>query len=223
MAEGEQMDEREWLACTDPGPLLEFFRERKISARKVRLFLCACCRRVWHLLTSHPAHAAMEAAEGFADGVVSGSELADISLNRWEAPVCVPGTSEQQAFHAVQAATRASHYDRFLAPLGALNHLRIADPDIQARAHLLRDIFGNPFRPFALDSSWRTPVVLALAQAAYDHRTLPAGTLEPERLAVLADALEESGCDNADILNHLRGPGPHFRGCHVIDLLLAKE
>jgi hypothetical protein len=65
--------------------------------------------------------------------------------------------------------------------------------------------------------------LVALAQAAYDQRELPAGTLDPTRLAVLADALEEAGCDQADLLSHLRDPGPHVRGCWVIDLLLGKE
>jgi hypothetical protein len=62
-----------------------------------------------------------------------------------------------------------------------------------------------------------------LARAAYNDRHLPAGTLDATRLAVLADALEEAGCDSADILGHLRGSGPHVRGCWVIDLLLRKE
>jgi hypothetical protein len=90
------------------------------------------------------------------------------------------------------------------------------------QAALFRDIFGNPFRPVAINPAWQTPTVLALAQAAYDDRILPAGTLEPARLAVLADALEEAGCENADILTHLRQPGVHVRGCWVTDLLLGK-
>jgi hypothetical protein len=65
--------------------------------------------------------------------------------------------------------------------------------------------------------------VLALAQATYDGRTLPAGTLEPDRLAVLADALEDAGCTDAAILGHLRGPGPHVRGCWALDLILGKS
>jgi hypothetical protein len=56
-----------------------------------------------------------------------------------------------------------------------------------------------------------------MAQAAYEHRDLPGGTLEPHRLAVLADALEEAGCDNPLILGHLRGPGTHWRGCWAVD------
>jgi hypothetical protein len=95
--------------------------------------------------------------------------------------------------------------------------------EIHAQTNLLRDIFGNPFRPVSLNPTWQTPTVGSLAHAAYDNRTLPAGTLEPNRLAVLADALEEAGCDNADTLNHLRQPGDHVRGCWAVDLLLGKK
>ena len=86
----------------------------------------------------------------------------------------------------------------------------------------VRDIFGNPFCPVSFDPAWRNSTVTALATAAYEERLLPSGHLEGDRLAILADALEDVGCDNADILSHLRGPGPHVRGCFVIDLLLGK-
>ena len=82
---------------------------------------------------------------------------------------------------------------------------------------------GNPFRPVTLAPGWQTPEVVALAQAAYDQRELPAGQLDPARLAVLADAVEEAGCADADPLGHLRGPGPHVRGCWAVDLLLGRE
>jgi len=96
--------------------------------------------------------------------------------------------------------------------------------EARSQCDLLRDTLGPfPFRPFLLSYAWRTPQVLALAQAAYDNRTLPAGTLEPARLAVLADALEEAGCNNPDLLGHLRGGGVHVRGCWVLDLLLGRE
>jgi hypothetical protein len=88
---------------------------------------------------------------------------------------------------------------------------------------LLREVFGNPFRPATITPAWRTPQVVALAQAAYEERELPAGTLDVTRLAVLADALEEVGCDPADLLSHLRGPGPHVRGCWAVDLILGKS
>jgi len=88
---------------------------------------------------------------------------------------------------------------------------------------LVRCLFGNPLMPVSLDPASRTPAVVSLAQAAYDERILPAGTLDPARLAVLADALEDAGCSDADLLSHLRGSGPHVRGCWVVDLLLEKE
>jgi hypothetical protein len=88
---------------------------------------------------------------------------------------------------------------------------------------LIRDIFGNPFRPVRLVPVWRTPAVMSLAQVAYDERLLPSGHLDTARLAVLADALEEAGYTEQAILDHLRAPGPHVRGCWAVDLLLGKE
>jgi len=81
----------------------------------------------------------------------------------------------------------------------------------------LRCIFGPlPFRSVAVESVWLTPTVKQLAQAIYDERAF-------DRLPILADALEDGGCTNADILSHCRGAGPHVLGCWVVDLLLGKE
>jgi hypothetical protein len=92
----------------------------------------------------------------------------------------------------------------------------------QAQAALLRDIVGNPFHPAAVQAAWLTPTVVALAQAAYEERELPSGHLGVARLAVLADALEEAGCSRSSVLAHLRGPGPHVRGCFAVDAVLRK-
>jgi hypothetical protein len=84
---------------------------------------------------------------------------------------------------------------------------------------LLRDIFGNPFRRPTVDPAWLAwsgRMVINLARAIYDaHRFTD--------LPVLADALEEAGCDDEAILAHCRGPGPHVRGCWVVDLILGNE
>jgi hypothetical protein len=93
-------------------------------------------------------------------------------------------------------------------------------PDVGAR--LVQEVFGNPFRPLTLDSAWLTPTVLSLVTATYDNRDLPSGTLQADRLAILADALEDTCCTEPAILGHLRGPGPHVRGCHVLDLILGR-
>jgi hypothetical protein len=90
------------------------------------------------------------------------------------------------------------------------------------QAVLVRDIFANPFRPVTLDPTWRTRSVLSLAQAAYEDIDLPGGTLDLARLAILADALEDAGCTDIDILAHCRGPGPHVRGCFALDLLVGR-
>jgi hypothetical protein len=93
--------------------------------------------------------------------------------------------------------------------------------EAETHARLLREVFGNPFRCVSVGPALLTPTVTSLAHAAYDNRTLPAGTLEPDRLAVFADALEEEGCTNAGVIDHLRSPGPHFRGCWAVDLCLG--
>jgi hypothetical protein len=87
------------------------------------------------------------------------------------------------------------------------------------RKALLRDVFGNPFRPEAIETSWLTwqnHTITKLAQSIYDDRSF-------EQLPILADALEEAGCANPLILDHCRQPGLHVRGCWVVDCLLGKE
>ncbi len=79
----------------------------------------------------------------------------------------------------------------------------------------MHEFFGNPFRPVALDPAWCTSTVVALARGIYDERAF-------DRMPILADALQDAGCDSADVLTHCRGPGPHARGCWVVDLVLGK-
>src|SRR6185369_8973858 len=84
---------------------------------------------------------------------------------------------------------------------------------------MLRCVFGNPFRSAAIDPAWlacNDRTIPKLAQTIYDERAF-------DSLPILADALEQAGCDNQDILAHCRGPGPHVRGCWVVDLMLGKE
>jgi hypothetical protein len=85
-----------------------------------------------------------------------------------------------------------------------------------AQCDLIRDVFGNPFRPVAVHYGWITATVVRLARGIYEGGAF-------DRLPILADALEEAGCDNAAVLAHCRGEGPHVRGCWVLDLLLGKS
>jgi hypothetical protein len=225
------MDEAEWTSDNDTRRMLRYLGTLSFPReRKYRLFLCACCRGSWHLLPDDVSRQAVLVAERFADGHAERAEMVALrrvglavgeNLDRavyslpWQADL-----RDRIAAHgiAVQATVRDPSESLRHSARG-LGSLLSAD----AYATLLRDLFGNPFRPVSLDPTWRTPPVTALAQAAYEERILPAGTLEPTRLAVLADALEEAGCDNADILGHLRSPGLHVRGCWPLDLLLGKE
>ena len=87
------------------------------------------------------------------------------------------------------------------------------------QAGISRDVFGNPFLSVTINPAWlgwNDSTVQKIAQAIYDERAF-------DRLPILADALEEAGCTNADILGHCRQPGEHVRGCWVVDLLLGKE
>ncbi|MBA4186884.1 MAG: hypothetical protein C0467_02580 [Planctomycetaceae bacterium] len=81
---------------------------------------------------------------------------------------------------------------------------------------LLRDIFGNPFQSVAFSPEWRTSTAVAIAQGMYESRDFGA-------MPILADALQDAGCDNDDVLTHCRGTGPHVRGCWVVDSVLGKS
>jgi hypothetical protein len=85
-----------------------------------------------------------------------------------------------------------------------------------AAAPLLRELMGNPFHPVAIDPSWLTSTVRLLAEGIYQEKAF-------DRMPILADALQDAGCDNDEVLNHCRGPEPHVRGCWVVDLVLGKE
>jgi len=228
VAEGEAMTEAEWLACDDPAPMLEDLQSR-VSRRRLRLFACACCRRIWHLLEDEGSWKAVEVAEQYADRLVSNKErAAAVALAGTLPAMLAAGPTIKLVFG--DALECSQHAASEVASAAARNpevpdtcRENAYEVEMRMQCRLFRCIFGNPFRPVSLDPTWRTPTVTALATAAYEERILPTGILEADRIAVLADALEDVGCDNAYILSHLRGPGPHVRGCWAIDLLLKKE
>jgi hypothetical protein len=89
-------------------------------------------------------------------------------------------------------------------------------PARHVQAAIVRDIFGNPFRPVAFDPRWRTADVLGLAHGIYDGRAF-------DRMPLLADALMDAGCADEQVIGHCRSEGPHVRGCWVVDLILSKD
>ena len=237
------MTEDEWLNCADPTPMLEFLRG-KASDRKLRLFIANYCRCNWHLFHDERCLNAIEVAELFSDGQIDYTELSQtyIEMSQILSESLRPAAGERwQSVRVTPTAIIANTCSRAVRPRITPRTVGLAaeglvmvladgirDEFLQAiegkvQVGFLRDIFGNLFRPVTINPDWLTPTVSSLAQAAYEERSLPSGELDPARLAVLSDALEEAGCDNSDILNHLRGSGPHVRGCWVLDLLLGKE
>jgi hypothetical protein len=245
------MTEHEWLACTDPKPMLRFLRGQA-SDRKLRLFAVGCCRRIWPLLPNERSRKGVEVAELYADGRTRLSAL----LGAYRESGDVPASDAARAANwATDAATNAHEAARLSADWATsaaarARIVRVAEeataaghalgnlwaPEVwegakgiesRPQALLLRDLFGPlPFRSITIAPSvltWNARTVQRLAEAAYEERQLPAGILDPARLAVLADAVEEAGCMDAELLGHLRGPGPHVRGCWVVDWLLGRK
>lgn len=214
------MTEPEWQVCTEPRRMLEFL-EVQVSGRKLRLFAIACCRRVLHAVPDPRNVHAVEIAERYADGLATAEEL--------------------QAAHAQASAVRQEWFSRIAPPLSrpirvaalmlpvavcAPRAWRAADytadwplsPDSSRRnCELLREVFGNPFRPAVCEAawlSWNGGAAVRIAERIYEECRF-------EDLPVLADVLEEAGCTSADLLAHCRGPGEHVRGCWAVDLILG--
>ncbi len=201
------MTPEEWDASGNPAAMLRAALTR-ISARKRRLFLVAAVRdaRRFHLLPAVADVCAL--AERVADG------LAD-------------DAARQVGFDAaLSPAWINSELPALLAPwdtAGAGNQsaqrvcyvLAQVDGDPARRLVWLREVVGNPFRWVRWEDEWLTPTVHTLAAEAYS-----AGRFDG--LPILADAVEDAGCDNPELLAHLRGRGPHCRGCWALDVILGK-
>lgn len=223
------MTEAKWLGCTDPNQMLRFLRG-KVSDRKFRLFACACCRLIWKDLTLKPVRMAIETAEQYADESETDQELERVhhkgisaftrSLHK-NAGKAVNDPAYATRMLRMGIAVNAAHAAPFkIKQLDGLSEDKLLK---QFSPDRLRCIIGNPFRPVTTSPEWITPTVLALAQAAYDNRSLPAGTLDNARLAVLADCVEDSGCTAAELLGHLQMAGQHYRGCWALDASLGKK
>jgi hypothetical protein len=239
------MTEQEWLAGTDPEMMLRFLAPMRqiqgtVSDRKLRLFAAACCRQIWSLITEDRCQRAVAVAESYADGQATADQLATARADARRAAGRTAGYSpslDAATAAAKESALKAARLAAYSAALALAQQAWDASqqaectirwmPAKAAQATLLREIVGDLFRPAFLDPAWLTwngGLIRQLAEAAYEKRQLPSGRLDPVRLAVLADALEEAGCTDMEILGHLRLPGAvHVRGCHIVDLLLAKE
>jgi hypothetical protein len=214
------MTEAEWLACADPRPMLGHLG--RVNPRKLRLLNCACCRRVWDLLTDERSRRAVEVAERFADGLADAEELRRAQPGAQAACRLAGNRPGPFAFRlfvaaclAAGAAARRPRFDPTMEFLRGAKD-RKDKTERTARAALCRDLFGNPFRPVAVDRRWLAGDALQLAAAIYAERRFG-------DLPVLADALEDAGCTDADLLAHCRRPAEHVHGCWALDLLLSKS
>ena len=217
------MTEEEWLGASKQRPMLEHLRRSgRATAREWRLLVCAALRdpKVWPHLVSRSSQRAVEVSEAFADGAATREDLTRVRKGAHTAAYLRQGRPKQR--YAAGLAHNLCWQDAQLLRDGAFSWLG-TDAKLLVSVALIREVIGNPFRATRLDTAWRMPTVVSLAQAAYDERALPTGHLDPVRVAVLADALEDAGCSNEAILSHLRSAGPHVRGCWALDLILGKS
>jgi hypothetical protein len=262
------MTEAKWLSWPDPYDLLEQCLICELTERRLRLFACACCRRLWDRLEDDRLRVAIAVAEQFADSQATPEELEDARkmaanflndyiLYYWADDELVAedtdpndlSTEERDAIemalerrsdadeeerrwavrHAAVAVVAASSRDGDdgKSYLHQTETVILETSQAQAnfvgwhaerhlQANLLRDIFGNPYRQPSLKSNWILPTVIDLARSIHSHRAY-------DRMAMLGDALEEAGCDNADVLSHCRSGTEHVRGCWVIDAILGRS
>jgi hypothetical protein len=196
------MTEAEWLVSEDPRAMLRVALTTATD-RKLRLFACASLEGAarW----GEVARQVIELGERLADGRATETEA---ELARLRAlPTLKTALTSIALWQPIRAVIAAVVADQISA-------LNAGSPARDAA--LIRCVFGNPYRPVTFDPRWRTADVVGLAAAIYDDRAF-------DRLPLLADALMDAGCADEDVIAHCRSPGPHVRGCWVLDLILAKS
>jgi hypothetical protein len=244
------MTESDWWTTTDLDDHIDwlFFEANGID-RKFRLFAVACCQRVMHCITLSTALDALEVVERFADDLVDAetalqarqrvvaayeAQWGGINTTTTEADACravISALYNVNDLHSPFYRSREWYEseDNFPYPIWCAYEAALAaeEDGVAARAtradanlaqvSLLHDIFGPlPFRDVAVPPSWLTSDVVLLARGIYDDKAF-------DRMPILADALQDAGCDNNEVLNHCRDANQvHVRGCWVIDLLLGR-
>jgi hypothetical protein len=219
------MTEAKWLTCDAPALLLAHVRG-KLSQRKDRLLAVALCSRIKGLILAQDSRLALKITEAFADGDASHEDLR-IAYNAahgvWSNYDAMGGGWDDAQIHAAEAVAYCAEPDSSFPAmltlqraLSAAAHRGTVGSITPSFVRLVHDAVGNPFRPVAADPAWLTSTVVGLASAIYADRAF-------DRLPILADALEDAGCDTADTLAHCRDHPEHARGCRVVDLILGKS
>ncbi len=248
------MDEQEWLSSCDWTALWgRTWEAERVTDRVRRLIATAVCRRVAHLLSDPRSIRMMDLSEALADHGFDEDgwdEWEDACGEAWQAVLDVQDepiaarsqaatvaamlqTDDHKIGRALESAADvfgylAAHTSGVLPSTAVLDSARscwehptfVAGRDEEGGriiSEVIREIVGNPFRPVAFDPSWRTATAVGLARSMDESRDFAA-------MPILADALEDAGCDNPDVLAHYRDPnGAHVRGCWVVDLVLGKS
>ncbi|QEL13160.1 hypothetical protein [Limnoglobus roseus] len=224
------MTEEEWLRGQSPEPLIEKIEQLHLS-RKISLLGLAFCARLASLVTDSRHRNVFLGAEDYFEGIITTEQfdrllkpvIAMWAQEGFRTADSIENCLTAAARHALQDGN-AIYLARFVAmakgleagPEDSVECQRGISTEETALCELIRDIFGNPFRPVAIDSAWLTPTTVAIAEGIYAEKAF-------DRLPILADALQDAGCENADILTHLRSDGPHVKGCWALDLVLGKE
>lgn len=209
--------EDDWLASGEPEQMIRFLGESG-TARCWQLFACQCCWRIVPLLVDERSLRAVATAERQAEGLTTDEEVREALEEAHAAEVELWSTGRPAVLgNAATAARRCLTMPRrahqaVAAASGGAGRVSAR----KAQCDLLRELFGNPFRPVAVDPAWRTPTVLVLARQIYDDDSF-------SDLPILGDALEDAGCTEAVLLEHCRGLSPHVRGCWVVDAVLDRR
>jgi hypothetical protein len=196
------MDELEWLNCNDVYPQQLLIVQEYASVRKLRLIAAALVRRLQSLPEHQEAKRCDDIIEAVADQPRAWEELERELRVR-------PG---DWRFTGVLVLNDLTFVVKELRRLVAFHQCDPTDYPLR----LIHEAVGNPFRPVPFSSKWRTDTAVSLARQMYESHEFSA-------MPILADALQDAGCDSDDVLSHCRGDGPHVRGCWVVDLVLGKE
>lgn len=211
------MTEAEWRTSCRPVRLLDFASAR-LTVRQQRLIAVASCRTISPAVLGLNGERWLATADKLAEQ--PDVEVTPTTVRRWmrafgrEGEVRLAHPNLPAVFYQVGLGDPRTTMVNVGYVKGTTRpNYDVVDEEI---AGIVRDVVGDPSRTVGGDRSWFTSTVVALAQQIYELREFGA-------MPILADALQDVGCDNEDVLSHCRGPGPHVRGCWVIDILTGRK
>jgi hypothetical protein len=213
------MTEEEWFATTNVRDMVWSITNHAKFDRKLRLFAVACCRSVARQSLNQQFRELIAEVEELADGRTNEDRSRMKQVRNGVLHSSSWGSVPE--YGAAHFLVAGQGWHSALRTAGAARRLAgrsQADQESErlAQVALLRDIIGNPFRPVTFSRKWRTDTTVALARQMYESRDFGA-------MPILADALQEAGCDSEGILAHCRDTSlPHVRGCWVVDSVLGK-